>query len=194
MDDGLIHAKFATKKAISLRTLLFSLTTPSRISRSEYWLRGFLPVGAAWAIVSLCGLAERAATGWQMSGFEIIGTLLLCWPGSVVIIKRMRDRDRSLLWLWLLIVPAVGIFYCFWLMFIDLGCFRGTSGRNRYGEDPLAGWDASGGWPVDRVAIRTAAAIAVGTILSALTTMQIHAALLNPKMMQMYDEIYKAFL
>jgi hypothetical protein len=75
-----------------------------------------------------------------------------------------------------------------------LGWFRGTAGPNRYGEDPLADLDASGGWPVDRVALRTALALVLGTILAALTAMQIRDAFLNPKMLRMYDEIYKAFL
>ena len=194
MDDRVIQAELASRKTHSLRTLLFSLTTPGRISRSEYWLRGFLTVGAAWALVSLCGLAERAATGWQMSGLELVGSLFLCWPGSVVIIKRMRDRDRSLSWLWIVLVPVIGVFYCIWLMFIDLGCFRGTRGPNCYGEDPLADRDSSGGWPVDRVAFRTTLAVIIGTILSVLTAMEIRDAFLNPKMMGMYDEIYKAFL
>lgn len=191
MEHPTLVAELSAKKPPSLLALLFAWQ--GRISRSEYWLRGFLPVGAAWILVGLCGMAERRATGWQISGLEIVGSLFLCWPGSILILKRMRDRDLSLGLLWLLIVPIFNVFYGIWLT-IDLGCVRGTRGPNRYGGDPLADLESPDGWPVDRVVVRTLATIAVGAMLATLTAMQIREMFFNPILMQQWDEIRRAFM
>lgn len=194
MDIASSQTRSATPRSISWKTMLFSLSVPNRISRAEYWLCGVLPVGAVWVVLSLFGLIEKNATGQTISAVELIGTLFLCWPGSVVILKRMRDRNLSLWWLLLLLVPIIGIFYAVWLTVLDLGCIRGTVGRNQYGEAPAERLAATAGWPVRHVGLATVCTVVVCLILSAMTTLQIYSGLTRPEMVKLCDEVYKAFL
>jgi uncharacterized membrane protein YhaH (DUF805 family) len=108
--------------------LFFSLQ--GRVSRRQYWLFGVLTlIGLAFLGHALLGIARvRAQTA------DLLVNLLLVWPALAVSVKRWHDRDKSGWWVLLNLVPVIG-----WLWaLIDNGFLRGTSGPNRYGEDPLA--------------------------------------------------------
>jgi uncharacterized membrane protein YhaH (DUF805 family) len=108
--------------------LFFSLR--GRLSRRQFWLYGVLALlGLAMLAHALLGIARvRAPTA------DLIVNLLLVWPALAVSVKRWHDRDRSGWWVLLNLVPVIG-----WLWaLIDNGFLRGTAGRNRFGDDPLA--------------------------------------------------------
>lgn len=101
-----------------------------RISRADFWRWGVgLPLGAALLLHALLGIARvpREDAEWAVN-------LLLMWPVVAVSAKRWHDRDKSGGWVLIVLVPVVG-----WLWaLVDNGFLRGTRGRNRFGEDPLA--------------------------------------------------------
>jgi len=108
--------------------LFFSLR--GRLSRKQFWLYGVLALlGLATLAHALLGIARvRAPTA------DLIVNLLLLWPALAVSVKRWHDRDRSGWWVLLNLLPVIG-----WLWaLIDNGFLRGTAGRNRFGDDPLA--------------------------------------------------------
>jgi uncharacterized membrane protein YhaH (DUF805 family) len=65
---------------------------------------------------------------------DLIVHLLLVWPALAVSVKRWHDRDKSGAWVLLNLLPVIG---WIWAL-IDNGFLRGTSGPNRFGDDPLA--------------------------------------------------------
>jgi uncharacterized membrane protein YhaH (DUF805 family) len=108
--------------------LFFSLR--GRVSRRQFWLYGVLAlIGLAMLGHALLGIARvRTQTA------DLLVNLLLVWPGLAVSVKRWHDRDKSGWWVLLNLVPVIG-----WLWaLIDNGFLRGTTGPNRFGEDPLA--------------------------------------------------------
>jgi uncharacterized membrane protein YhaH (DUF805 family) len=55
------------------------------------------------------------------------------WIGLVVTVRRLHDRNKSGRWVLVNLVPVVG-----WLWtLIECGILRGTTGPNRFGQDPL---------------------------------------------------------
>jgi uncharacterized membrane protein YhaH (DUF805 family) len=108
--------------------MFFSLR--GRVSRRQFWLFGVLALfGLALLAHALLGIARvRASTA------DLIVNLLLVWPALAVSVKRWHDRDKSGWWVLLNLVPVIG-----WLWaLIDNGFLRGSSGPNRFGDDPLA--------------------------------------------------------
>ena len=108
--------------------IFFSLH--GRVSRRQYWLYGVLAlVGLAVLSHALLGIARVPSRR-----ADLLVNLLLIWPALAVSVKRWHDRDKSGWWVLLNLVPVIG-----WLWaLIDNGFLRGTTGPNRFGEDPLA--------------------------------------------------------
>ena len=64
------------------------------------------------------------------------GFLILLAPALVnfaVLAKRWHDRNKSAWWAFIHLVPVIGVLWTF----VELGFFRGTTGKNRFGLDPL---------------------------------------------------------
>lgn len=63
----------------------------------------------------------------------LIGILIFCWVIQLFnMIKRFQDLDMSGFWVLGMIVPLLNLFLYILLLF-----FKGTEGKNRFGEDPL---------------------------------------------------------
>jgi len=117
-----------------------------RMSRSEYWIKGMLPLILTFGLFGgLLGLAYgllNRQIGYQLSSYfriqQILGWLLaliltLLWLQLPLITKRLHDRNHSL-WYWLIaFIPIIGGI----VVAIELGFFKGTTGDNRFGPDPL---------------------------------------------------------
>jgi uncharacterized membrane protein YhaH (DUF805 family) len=103
--------------------LLFS--HEGRINRAKYWL-GNLLLLIIWAVAS-------AMFEWLHPGLRLLASLLTIYPSIMLYIKRAHDLDRSGHFCWLLLIPLVNIFPA-----ILLGFFKGTTGPNRFGPDPLS--------------------------------------------------------
>lgn len=116
---------------MSIPQVLFSFN--GRISRSEYWLKGFLillPFGILNNILAY-GVDSDGARAVAI----ILGVISL-WPGLALLVKRWRDRDRSAWWLATLLIPFLGILFSIWIL-IEAWFLKGTDGDNRFGKDPL---------------------------------------------------------
>ena len=111
-----------------------------RASRSEFWLfEALLTLVLALIIVIASLVHDRfpnhemlfGIVFWSLYGIVVLGS----WAAAA---RRLHDRDRSA-WhlLWIFFPVAGGLVLLIWW------CREGTSGPNRYGEDPLASSDAS---------------------------------------------------
>jgi uncharacterized membrane protein YhaH (DUF805 family) len=110
---------------MTFNQLLFSLE--GRISRSTYWKFSISLI----IIAIVIGLID-GATGAHYTIVTIF-SLISFWPSLAVSLKRLHDRNKSAWWLFLALIPIVGIIW----VFIELGCLKGTAGENRFGPDPL---------------------------------------------------------
>lgn len=62
--------------------------------------------------------------------------LILLAPALVnfaVLAKRWHDRNKSAWWAFIHLVPVIGVIWTF----VECGFFKGTTGKNRFGLDPL---------------------------------------------------------
>jgi uncharacterized membrane protein YhaH (DUF805 family) len=119
-----------------LRKLLFSFD--GRVSRAPYWL-------VLLAVLFIDSVAFGAVGGFELFDGDMIAVerkgrfwallvvLPSLWIGLVATVKRWHDRNKSGRWVLLNLVPVVG-----WLWtLIECGFLRGTTGPNRFGQDPL---------------------------------------------------------
>ncbi len=72
-------------------------------------------------------------------GGGVLGFLiwLIVYPSTAYLglalnAKRWHDRNKSGWWSLLGLIPVLGLF----LIVFELGCYKGTSGPNKYGPDP----------------------------------------------------------
>ncbi len=138
----------------------FFLSLRGRVSRQEFWL-GYLGIVVV-ALILVHSLPhsggaiyflpddtpdneglrnELVSFGWP----EFI-SLALTWPVIAIYAKRLHDLSLSA-W-WLLLLPAVTFVaglsefnrvhvIAYFLLLLVLGFLPGSSGPNRFGEDPL---------------------------------------------------------
>ncbi|WP_038914817.1 DUF805 domain-containing protein [Dickeya zeae] len=124
-----------------------------RVGRRDFWL------GMVIVLALMVGLFVLAGTGWldtQKAAFVLV---MLMWPLTAILVKRLHDRNRSGWWALLLVVawmlgngnwsmlPSLAQ----WsverflptlitvMMLLDCGAFVGTTGTNRFGPaaEPL---------------------------------------------------------
>ncbi len=121
----------------SWREFLFSFQ--GRVTRSDYWLRFYLPTSVV-SVALIMGLGAVLDNGGspEAAGFLALLVFLpygvaLTWSSLAVQAKRWHDRDKSGWWILIGFVPIIG---GFWVL-IECGFLRGTYGPNRFGDDPL---------------------------------------------------------
>ena len=102
-----------------------------RISRKTFWLMQLL-VGAILFIVNIVDPNALDADSPEVSPY-IITLLVIAWVQLALAAKRWHDRDKSALWILINLVPIIGTIWSF----VELGFFKGTTGKNRFGLDPL---------------------------------------------------------
>jgi uncharacterized membrane protein YhaH (DUF805 family) len=121
-----------------VRKFLFSFD--GRLSRAPYWL-ALLAVlfidSVTFGIIGGFDLFDGDALAVEHKGPSWHWALLVVapslWIGLVVSVKRWHDRNKSGWWVLVSLVPVVG-----WLWhLIECGFLRGTTGPNRFGQDPL---------------------------------------------------------
>ena len=113
---------------MTIAQTLFSFR--GRLCRSDYWLKGFLPLLTIGIInnILIYGVDEH----WSRDVGMIIGILCL-WPTLALLFKRVHDRDRSAWFILIFLIPIVG---SIWLL-VEVWFLKGTDGPNRFGDDPL---------------------------------------------------------
>lgn len=120
------------------KKLLFSCK--GRIPRSVYWLNFFLPYLVILVVLNIIDsvLGTRVAIDPNLGtagGPGILSTLfgvLMIYPSIAVAAKRCHDRGRTGWFQLVLLVPIVQL----WPM-IEILFLKGTTGPNKYGDDPL---------------------------------------------------------
>jgi uncharacterized membrane protein YhaH (DUF805 family) len=118
-------------------------TFRGRAPRSEYWwfalfcLAGIIIADIADAIAGTYYHYPDGSRG-EVGYIYVLWSLAILLPNVSVAVRRLHDRDRSGWWYWLVLVPVVG---AIWLLVWF--CRRGTSGPNRFGDDPLRAPPAS---------------------------------------------------
>jgi uncharacterized membrane protein YhaH (DUF805 family) len=87
----------------------FYFSPSGRISRSQYWLRFFVPVLVIGLILGVLKLAngEVGTNRGPVSTITVIFQLILLWPGIAILIKRIHDRNKSGWLIWALYGPVI---------------------------------------------------------------------------------------
>ena len=105
-----------------------------RAPRAEYWwfyLLIIIGYVIAMTLDSMLGLGQAVGPyGVLMAVFA----LAMLVPSIAAAIRRLHDTDRSGWWLLIGLVPLIGV-----IVLIVYFVTQGTSGSNKYGDDPYAG-------------------------------------------------------
>ena len=109
-----------------MKLLKLWFSPKGRASRSDLWLRTYL---AFLGITVVAGIIDGLI---DQELFSSIVGLLAIWVFLVVQIKRLHDRDHSGWFILLYLIPLVNL----WPL-IEICFLKGTTGSNRFGEDPL---------------------------------------------------------
>lgn len=114
---------------MTISQVLFSLD--GRITRAPF-VAVYIPVVIAAIILRIFVevLSDRSVEQWWPA--FIVAAILLVWINFAILIKRCHDRDKSGSWAMLSYIPLIGFLWAI----IELGCFPGTRGHNRFGPDP----------------------------------------------------------
>jgi uncharacterized membrane protein YhaH (DUF805 family) len=103
-----------------------------RARRKEYWmfvLFYYIFAIAATIIDKVLGLVV-----WEELGsgiFYIVYQLGLFLPGLSVAVRRLHDIDKSGWWLFIALIPIIGLIWLLVLLATD-----GDEGENQYDDDP----------------------------------------------------------
>ncbi|MGB1296772.1 MAG: DUF805 domain-containing protein [Psychrobium sp.] len=119
----------------TVKQLLFSWQ--GRISRSVYWLLSAITLNGLIVMM-------RFAMGWRVPAdnltYEIFSGVffmaiiaVFAWINIMISIKRFHDCNKTGWCAWGLLIPVIGPLFCF----VYLGFFKGTEGKNNYGEDTI---------------------------------------------------------
>ena len=130
---------------MTLVQTLFSFN--GRINRKKWWLARLLLMGIMVGVYLVLGIFSSVLFRPVFGNDGIISDiggmglmeLLIIWSiiiyfiaGLAINVKRWHDRDRSAWWLLIEFIPILNMW-----AFIELGCLKGTYGKNRFGPDPL---------------------------------------------------------
>jgi len=102
-----------------------------RARRKEYWLFTLF-YAILYSIIMYIDSFLRTGTAFGMGTISIILSLAMLLPSLGVAVRRLHDTNRSGWWILISLVPLIGMI---WI--IVLFCLKGTSGQNRFGNDPL---------------------------------------------------------
>jgi uncharacterized membrane protein YhaH (DUF805 family) len=86
----------------------FYFSPHGRISRSQFWLKGLLPIWGIWVVLYILLIA--VAVGGSAAGAGVFGfifgiyTLVIIWPALIIYIKRIHDRNKSG---WFILIPII---------------------------------------------------------------------------------------
>ena len=148
------------------RDLFFSYQ--GRISRKPFWIGNLIMFAVLMVLVTpLTLLIAFGGVNWGRRGaasISLVAFLILLYPWTAILVKRMHDRDRPGILALLYVVPAllsevsnvlgltgdperwttldyllsaIMIAVVLWIL-VEFGFMRGTPGPNRYGPDPLS--------------------------------------------------------
>lgn len=100
-----------------------------RASRKEYWL--FFLFSFVIQIVAFM-LDAAFLKDIVLIGLQPIIAFLFLIPGLAVQVRRLHDTNRSAWFLFIILIPVVGV-----IINLVFMCQKGTPGENSYGPNPL---------------------------------------------------------
>jgi uncharacterized membrane protein YhaH (DUF805 family) len=131
-----------------------------RINRAKFWIVVLCCLAFLVAVTGVTAAMSSSMT--TVFGAALIAYIPITYVGVVSAIKRLHDRNKSGWWVLLfygapmalpliaavlegrtdtsvglLLVQLVSFVISIWAL-VELGCLKGTIGRNKYGPDPLA--------------------------------------------------------
>ncbi len=106
---------------MNLGRLLFSFA--GRINRMSYWMSWMVFVPLAFMAMAIATDKEILELYW------VVIVLVMVWPMLAVQAKRWHDIDMSGWWLWVNLLPVVGVL----IALVMNGFLPGTNGENRFG-------------------------------------------------------------
>jgi uncharacterized membrane protein YhaH (DUF805 family) len=107
----------------------FNFQTRSR--RSEYWYFSLFLI-LVYIAAELADLLVFDTAVSESGPLYVITMLATFIPSLAVSVRRLHDLERSGWYLLLCLIPIVGVIILIYWM-----CQSGTSGQNRFGEDPV---------------------------------------------------------
>jgi uncharacterized membrane protein YhaH (DUF805 family) len=113
---------------ITVGRALFSFN--GRMRRSDYWLKGFLPMLPFSVLGNILAYGVRTS---EAMVFAVVIGIFSMWPGLALIVKRLHDRNHSGSYALMMLIPIVGPI----LIMVEVVFLRGTVGPNRFGDDPV---------------------------------------------------------
>jgi len=104
-----------------------------RSRRKEYWFFGLFNV-----LFSLLLTFTDTVLGTYSEGLEIgvlggVYSLAMFIPSLSVLVRRLHDTGRSGWWVWILLLPVIGI-----IVILVFTVLEGEPRQNFYGADPKA--------------------------------------------------------
>lgn len=128
------------KAVASSYTNILSFT--GRASRSEFWwvmlFQTLATIGLSLGMIAYFTQAQMTEAELAQNMLAYNGAATIAWlilftiPATTLLVRRLHDTDRSGWWYWIAMIPFIGAIIL--LVFL---LQRGSSGRNRYGHDPL---------------------------------------------------------
>lgn len=107
------------------------VTFSGRACRSEFWYFMLFTVLGSITL-SLFDIASFGSGPDDPQPFSSVFSIAVFLPMISVTVRRLHDTDRSGWWYWLALIPLIG-----WIILLIWYGSEGTSGANRYGQDPL---------------------------------------------------------
>ncbi len=95
-----------------------------RARRPEYWYWFLFSV-----LVSIVTtILDLVVFGTDTGAFSVLASLGLLLPGLAVTVRRLHDIDRSGAWIFIVLLPIIGVIVLF-----VFACLPGTLEPNRFG-------------------------------------------------------------
>lgn len=110
------------------------LSFEGRLNRKVFILRvlRFALLSGVFLILPLYFALSANPESGLLRALLILAELLCIWPTFSLYIRRLHDLDKSAWWVVALFIPIVSMFFVIYVM-----CCKGTTGSNRFGDDPL---------------------------------------------------------
>ena len=102
-----------------------------RSRRSEYWYFSLF-LFLVFIATELADMLLFNTVVSESGPLYVITMLATFIPSLAVSVRRLHDIERSGWFLLLVLIPLIG-----WIILIYWMCQPGTSGQNRFGEDPV---------------------------------------------------------
>lgn len=115
---------------MSIQSVLLSYD--GRINRSDFWLKGILPLVVISFIAGIAVVVSALITPVLSVVVYLVFIPLDIWIYYAIVAKRFHDRGKSGWWGLVNFIPLIGPL---WII-VECGFMEGTDGDNAFGPKP----------------------------------------------------------